>query len=92
MQCREEVDDCHEIRRKFYLPGSPAGRGAKWEWAGDTDDWHTYDMEVQCLIEEAWAKVKLKKIGFCSLFLILHRQWLTMSYVLILSYPLFSGR
>ncbi|XP_051160479.1 protein deltex [Leptopilina boulardi] len=56
MQCTEEVDECHEVRRKFYLPGSPAGRGAKWEWAGDTDDWHTYDMEVQCLIEEAWAK------------------------------------
>ena len=41
----------------FYLPGSPAGKGAQWEWAGDTDDWHTYDMEVQCLIEEAWARV-----------------------------------
>lgn len=45
------------MRRKFYLPGSPAGKGAKWEWAGDSDDWHTYDMEVQCLIEEAWARV-----------------------------------
>jgi hypothetical protein len=45
----------------FYLPGSPAGKGAKWEWAGDTDDWHTYDMEVQCLIEEAWARVGLSK-------------------------------
>lgn len=43
----------------FYLPGSPAGKGAKWEWAGDTDDWHTYDMEVQCLIEEAWARVRI---------------------------------
>ncbi|XP_033218714.1 protein deltex isoform X2 [Belonocnema kinseyi] len=55
-QCSEEGDDTHQVRRKFYLPGSPAGKGAKWEWAGDTDDWHTYDMEVQCLIEEAWAR------------------------------------
>ncbi|XP_058802772.1 protein deltex isoform X2 [Phymastichus coffea] len=55
-QCTEEGDETHGVRRMFYLPGSPAGKGAKWEWAGDTDDWHTYDMEVQCLIEEAWAR------------------------------------
>ena len=42
----------------FYPPGSLAGKGAKWEWAADTDDWHTYDMEVQCLIEESWARVR----------------------------------
>lgn len=56
-QCSDDGEDIHSVRRKFYLPGSPAGKGAKWEWAGDTDDWHTYDMEVQCLIEEAWAMV-----------------------------------
>jgi len=50
------------VRRKFYLPGSLAGKGAKWEWAGDSDDWHTYDMEVQCLIEEAWARVSKKAL------------------------------
>ena len=63
-QCSEEVDDSHQVRRKFYVPGSPAGKGAKWEWAGDTDDWHTYDMEVQCLIEEAWARVIIKTLLF----------------------------
>lgn len=48
----------HNVRRKCYLPDSPAGKGAKWEWAGDAPgDWHTYDMEIQCLIEEAWARV-----------------------------------
>lgn len=60
MQCCEDGDDTHNVRRKFYLPSSPAGKGAKWEWAGDTDDWHTYDMEVQCLIEEAWARVNIE--------------------------------
>ncbi|KAJ8681393.1 hypothetical protein QAD02_017180 [Eretmocerus hayati] len=55
-QCTEDGDESHGVRRMFYVPGSPAGKGAKWEWAGDTEDWHTYDMEVQCLIEEAWAR------------------------------------
>ncbi|XP_012275344.1 protein deltex [Orussus abietinus] len=55
-QCSDDGDETHGVRRKFYLPGSPAGKGAKWEWAGDSDDWHTYDMEVQCLVEEAWAR------------------------------------
>lgn len=58
-QCSDDGEEIHGVRRKFYLPGSPAGKGAKWEWAGDTDDWHTYDMEVQCLIEEAWAMVHI---------------------------------
>ncbi|XP_012255279.2 protein deltex isoform X2 [Athalia rosae] len=56
MQCNDDGTETHNVRRKFYLPGSPAGKGAKWEWVGDADDWHTYDMEVQCLIEEAWAR------------------------------------
>lgn len=56
MQCSDDGDETHNVRRKFYHPVSPAGKGAKWEWAGDTDDWHTYDMEIQCLIEEAWAR------------------------------------
>ena len=50
----------HNVRRKCYLPDSPAGKGAKWEWAGDgPGEWHTYDMEIQCLIEEAWARVTI---------------------------------
>lgn len=50
------------VRRKYYKPTSPAGKGTKWEWAGGTgSDWHSYNMEVQCFIEEAWAKVNQKK-------------------------------
>ncbi|PNF19840.1 hypothetical protein B7P43_G12530 [Cryptotermes secundus] len=56
-QCSEDDSVPHNVRRKCYLPDSPAGKGAKWEWAGDVPgDWHTYDMEIQCLIEEAWAR------------------------------------
>lgn len=46
------------VRRQFYKPTSPAGKGTKWEWAnGTVSEWHSYNMDVQCLIEEAWAKV-----------------------------------
>ncbi|XP_069670594.1 protein deltex [Periplaneta americana] len=56
-QCSEDAGVPHNVRRKCYLPDSPAGKGAKWEWAGDgPGEWHTYDMEIQCLIEEAWAR------------------------------------
>lgn len=56
-QCIEDSDDVLRVRRKFYQPNSPAGKGAKWEWAGDQEtEWHVYDMDVQCLIEDAWAK------------------------------------
>nr|CAD7590735.1 unnamed protein product [Timema genevievae] len=56
-QCSEDAGTPHNVRRKCYLPDSPAAKGAKWEWAGDNHgEWHTYDMEIQCLIEEAWAK------------------------------------
>ncbi|XP_074105862.1 deltex E3 ubiquitin ligase [Cotesia typhae] len=54
-QCSDDGTETHNVRRQFYSPNSPAGRGVKWEWAGDSNDWHTYDMKVQCLIEEAWA-------------------------------------
>eukprot|EP00094_Tigriopus_californicus_P012643 TCALIF_12221-PB protein Name:"Similar to dx Protein deltex (Drosophila melanogaster)" AED:0.20 eAED:0.41 QI:0/0/0/1/0/0/2/0/785 len=47
----------YTVRREFYTSTSPAGKGAKWEWGGDTtSDWHIYDMEVQVVIEEAWAR------------------------------------
>lgn len=58
-QCSEEsgTGPPHNIRRMCYPPDSPAGKGAKWEWAGDNPgEWHTYDMDVQYLIEAAWAK------------------------------------
>lgn len=46
------------VRRMFYTPSSPAGKGTKWEWAGSVSgDWHPYNMEVQCIIEDAWSKV-----------------------------------
>ncbi|XP_043241701.1 probable E3 ubiquitin-protein ligase DTX2 [Amphibalanus amphitrite] len=44
------------VRRQFYLPSSPAGRGAVWQWSGDTPgEWHSYDMDVQCLVEAVWS-------------------------------------
>ena len=59
-QCSEEAGTSvqHSVRRVFYPNESPAAKGAKWEWQGDCPtDWHVYDMEVQSLIEAAWAKV-----------------------------------
>lgn len=45
------------VRRMYYKPTSPAGKGTKWEWAGaNGNDWHPYNMHVQCIIEESWAK------------------------------------
>lgn len=61
------------MRRKCYPPSSPAGKGAKWECAGSehSTEWHTFDMDIQCLIEEAWARVNLSPF-FCvfTLFLL----------------------
>uniref|UniRef100_A0A1B0CQ23 E3 ubiquitin-protein ligase n=1 Tax=Lutzomyia longipalpis TaxID=7200 RepID=A0A1B0CQ23_LUTLO len=85
-QCSEDIDfPLINVRRKFYKPTSPAGKGTKWEWAGSTSsDWHSYNMEVQCVIEEAWAKgeqtLDLNKthlglpivINFCNLTQIRH--------------------
>ncbi|XP_047003050.1 protein deltex [Schistocerca americana] len=56
-QCSEDAGVPHNVRRKCYSLDSPAAKGAKWEWAGDSPgDWHTYDMDIQCLIETAWAR------------------------------------
>lgn len=47
-----------KVRRSFFPQSSPAGQGAVWQWAGDAPgDWHTYDMCVQCIIEESWGTV-----------------------------------
>lgn len=46
------------VRRMFYLPNTPAGKGTKWEWTGaKIGDWHPYNMHLQCVIEDAWIKV-----------------------------------
>lgn len=78
-QCIEDSEEVLRVRRKCYPPSSPAGKGAKWEWAGDQDvEWHVYDMDVQCLIEDAWAKVRYT----ISLFVL---------YLYVMRY-IFSGR
>lgn len=82
-QCSDDVDNEYpvvNVRRIYYKPTSPAGKGTKWEWAcANGTDWNSYNMEVQCVIEEAWAKgeqtvdllktfVNLPlKINFCNL-------------------------
>lgn len=56
-QCSEIDGAITNVRRSFYPPDSPAGKGAKWEWEGDVPgEWHAYDMQAQCLIEYSWAK------------------------------------
>lgn len=54
-------DEIVPVRRKCYPPSSPAGKGAKWECAGSdhVTEWHAFDMDIQCLIEEAWARVNI---------------------------------
>jgi len=58
-QCSEKPDAEHplvNVRRQFYNPSSPAGKGVRWEYAGNTNsEWHQYDMEIQCLIEDGWS-------------------------------------
>lgn len=51
------------VRRMFYTPSSPAGKGTKWEWAGGSSsasgEWYPYNMHVQCLVEDSWSKVRI---------------------------------
>lgn len=59
-QCSEKADaeQYHmlNVRRQFYSPSSPPGKGIKWEHAGNlNNEWHQYDIEIQCLIEDAWS-------------------------------------
>jgi deltex len=58
-QCSEKPDSEHplvNVRRQFYNLSSPAGKGVRWEYAGNSsNEWHQYDMEIQCLIEDAWS-------------------------------------
>lgn len=43
----------------MYKPSTTAGKGIKWEWLSVTTcEWNVYNMDVQNLIEDTWAKVK----------------------------------
>lgn len=48
------------VRRMFYVPSSPPGKGTKWECLGSAGpgDWHPFNMHLQCIIEDAWSKVR----------------------------------
>uniref|UniRef100_A0A8D8IFK6 E3 ubiquitin-protein ligase n=1 Tax=Culex pipiens TaxID=7175 RepID=A0A8D8IFK6_CULPI len=68
--CEDQEFAVTNVRRGFYKPSSPAGKGTKWEWCGSSgNDWHSYTMEVQCVIEEAWARgdqtIDLTKTHLC---------------------------
>ncbi|XP_050301934.1 protein deltex [Anthonomus grandis grandis] len=77
------------VRRKCYPQSSPAGKGAKWECVGSDHEWHSFDMDIQCLIEEAWAKgdqtIDMSKthLGFPYVinFSNLTQMWLANGYV-----------
>lgn len=57
------LDEVVKVRRKCYPLASPPGKGAKWECAGsDGSEWYPFDTDIQCLIEEAWARVSLSYI------------------------------
>ena len=90
-QVQEETDVVVRVRRKCYPPSSPAGKGAKWECVDleNDSDWHPFDMDIQCLIEEAWANgdqnIDMSKthLGFPYLinFSNLTQRWLTNGHV-----------
>ncbi|RZC40797.1 deltex [Asbolus verrucosus] len=90
-QEQEESDVIVKVRRKCYPPSSPAGKGAKWECVDPENetDWHPFDMDIQCLIEEAWANgdqnIDMSKthLGFPYLinFNNLTQRWLTNGHV-----------
>ncbi|CAH1100969.1 unnamed protein product [Psylliodes chrysocephalus] len=87
----EESDVIVPVRRKCYSPSSPAGKGARWECSGaeHSQEWHPFDMDIQCLIEEAWANgdqmldMSKTHLGFPYLinFSNLTQRWLTNGYV-----------
>ncbi|KAK9883285.1 hypothetical protein WA026_001468 [Henosepilachna vigintioctopunctata] len=87
----DDSDSVIKVRRKCYPPSSPAGRGAKWECASaeNSSEWHPFDMDIQCLIEEAWSKgdqiIDMTKthLGFPYIinFNNLTQKWLTNGYV-----------
>lgn len=91
MQELEDSDIVVKVRRRCYPQTSPAGKGAKWEVASTdcSNEWHAFDMDIQCLIEEAWARgdltIDMSKthLGFPYIinFSNLTQKWLTNGYV-----------
>ncbi|XP_018332330.1 protein deltex isoform X2 [Agrilus planipennis] len=86
----EDSDDVCRVRRKFYPQSSPAGKGAKWEVAVEHGlEWQVFDMDIQCLIEEAWARgdqiIDMSKthLGFPYIinFSTLTQKWLTNGHI-----------
>lgn len=85
----EYSDIAVPVRRKCYPPSSPAGKGAKWECVGSDHEWHAFDMDIQCLIEEAWARgdqtIDMSKthLGFPYVinFSNLTQKWLANGFV-----------
>ncbi|XP_022916628.1 protein deltex isoform X2 [Onthophagus taurus] len=89
-QENEETEEIIKVRRKCYPLTSPAGKGAKWEYAGsDNTEWYSFDTDIQCLIEEAWAKgdqtIDMSKthLGFPYVinFSNLTLRWLSNGYI-----------
>lgn len=88
----EDSDKVVPVRRKCYPPSSPAGKGARWECASNENgniEWHSFDMDIQCLIEDAWARgdetIDMSKthLGFSYIinFSDLTQRWLTNGYI-----------
>ncbi|KRT82578.1 hypothetical protein AMK59_3509, partial [Oryctes borbonicus] len=86
----EESDQIVKVRRKCFPLTSPAGKGAKWECAGsEGTDWYPFDTDIQCLIEEAWARgdqtIDMSKTHLAFPYIInfsnLTQRWLTSGYV-----------
>lgn len=53
-QCSENAaHPLVNVRRQFYNQTSPPGKGINWKWNGNgPNDWHSFDMEIQCIIED----------------------------------------
>ena len=60
----EPTGATYPVRREFYPGSSPAGKGAKWEWGGDTTaEWHIYDMDVQVRQSTCSRRARCGSVG-----------------------------
>lgn len=47
------------VRRSTYPQSSPPGKGIIWQWEGDVrGQWHGYDMEIACLLEDFQTQMR----------------------------------